>query len=748
MSVVELLRDFERAGYEFVYSRRLIRRAMTIEQNVPSGKPLDRLAAALAAYRLHLEPGRRKGRWLIVANPPVRPAAEVPPSALENSGRPMIEELFVTSSRYALQSASNSSAPIHQLRDNELENLPEVGDDALRAALHLPGMATVGLSAQPHVRGGLKDETLILFDGVELLEPFHLKDFQSLFSGVNPSLVRSIDVYTGGFPARYGDRLSSVIDIQPQSNHSRRGGELNLSLLTAGISLYGPLGGAGSDWLISARRGNLDLITEWINPDVGRPRYSDLFAQFNTAPTPTSELSGALIYYDDDVRLQDGEIELDDGERAFSRYRNAYAWLKFANDWSETVSSVTAVAYGRIRHNRTGEVVDEDLDDSNAFTNDRRKFDVVSLQQRVTFASDRNKRYELGGRVNYQQGSYDYDARIRRGELAELIGNEPEIDRSLRLRPNGFSGGIYGSAAYPLTARIVAEAGLRWDYQDYAGFSDNQWSPRLSMRAEVGENTTVRLSAGRFHQPEAMHELQIVDGFDVYQKVQRADHYIVSLQQRFGSSPLRLRAELFHKRIRNPKRRFENLFDPLVLLPELAADRVPITAQKARSRGLEVTLGYRTPRSSIWLSYTRSRAEDYVNDRWVKRSWDQAHTLSTGAIVEWKAWTLSASALWHSGWPFTPLPGELNEGDTVLLARNTDRLANYLSIDTRLARHWQRGKHEFTLFAEVTNLLNRNNVGSVEVELEENDETGGFEASQLPVSVLPLVPSIGFTWRW
>ena len=51
------------------------------------------------------------------------------------------------------------------------------------------------------------------FDGLRLYNPYHLKNFQSIFSTVDPRLVRSIDVYTGGFPAIYGDRMSSVIDI-------------------------------------------------------------------------------------------------------------------------------------------------------------------------------------------------------------------------------------------------------------------------------------------------------------------------------------------------------------------------------------------------------------------------------------------------------------------------------------------------------------------------------------------------------
>ena len=119
-----------------------------------------------------------------------------------------MEEVVVVSSRYALERSEGAS--VHTLTAQDFEKIPEFGDDVLRVANHLPGTASIGLSARPYVRGGLQDETLVLFNDVELLEPFHLKDFQSVFSGFNPSVVESVDVYTGGFPVRYGDRMMSA----------------------------------------------------------------------------------------------------------------------------------------------------------------------------------------------------------------------------------------------------------------------------------------------------------------------------------------------------------------------------------------------------------------------------------------------------------------------------------------------------------------------------------------------------------
>ena len=79
-----------------------------------------------------------------------------------------------------------------------------------RVTARLPGAAAGDLSAKSNLRGGEVDETLVRFDGLRLFNPFHFKDFQTIFSTIDPAIVRGIEVYTGAFPASYGDRMSGV----------------------------------------------------------------------------------------------------------------------------------------------------------------------------------------------------------------------------------------------------------------------------------------------------------------------------------------------------------------------------------------------------------------------------------------------------------------------------------------------------------------------------------------------------------
>lgn len=95
----------------------------------------------------------------------------------------------------------------------QLRAEPHFADDALQSVDRLPGVAQNGFAGLMHIRGGESGETRVLLDGFPIREVFHLPDFHGPFSALHASTIRRIDVYTGGFPARYKDWLSGVLDI-------------------------------------------------------------------------------------------------------------------------------------------------------------------------------------------------------------------------------------------------------------------------------------------------------------------------------------------------------------------------------------------------------------------------------------------------------------------------------------------------------------------------------------------------------
>ena len=153
--------------------------------------------------------------------------------------------------------ASELPSPI-QIEAADLELLPDIGDDPLRAVSRLPGTAAGDFTAKANFRGGEVDETLGRFDGLRLFNPFHFKDFQSIFSAIDPGIIRGIEVYTGAFPATFGDRMSGVIDIESLAGSNAPQREFMLSFFNASGQRRRLVRAGRGQWLLSARRSNLD----------------------------------------------------------------------------------------------------------------------------------------------------------------------------------------------------------------------------------------------------------------------------------------------------------------------------------------------------------------------------------------------------------------------------------------------------------------------------------------------------------
>lgn len=170
-------------------------------------------------------------------------------------------------------------------------------------------------------------------------------------------------------------------------------------------------------------------------------------------------------------------------------------------------------------------------------------------------------------------------------------------------------------------------------------------------------------------------------------------------------------------------------------------------------RGIETTL--ESDRSAPWsasLSYTWSRAEDFVANQWTPRSWDQPHAVQMRALWQGGPWHVSGVLSWHSGWPFTPLlvsNTEWRDPTTVGVAfgpRNSERLDNYVSLDLRVT--WQHPLWGGVLQASFE-LLNATNAKSKCCEqYSVVSEPGGVSSLiETPAYWLTIMPIIGVRWR-
>ena len=172
-----------------------------------------------------------------------------------------VDEVQVIDSE--IQKQSDTRTSLIDLKPEQARVLPGAVTDVFRTLQSLPGvLAPNDFSSQLVIRGSGPDQNLIIMDDVEVFNPYRLYGVISMF---NPEAVSDVNLITGGFPAKYGDRLSAVLDVTNKQGTTAKSfsGNLNASIVAANLVLEGknPFNIPGS-WLINSRRTYYDLIIE------------------------------------------------------------------------------------------------------------------------------------------------------------------------------------------------------------------------------------------------------------------------------------------------------------------------------------------------------------------------------------------------------------------------------------------------------------------------------------------------------
>ena len=677
--------------------------------------------------------------------------AEVEPGkttvALIDLGSPAIVDLgsvIVSASQYKFVRGGVGSHTF--LASAELEKIPDIGDDPLRAVNRLPGSASTEFTAKTNIRGGEVDETLVRFDGLRLYNPFHLKDFQSIFSTIDPRSISGMNVYTGGFPAQYGDRMSGVIDVTSLQPGEKRRFELAASFFNTSALGSGLLANGNGEWLASIRRSNLDLIVDKTVPNMGQPRYFDAYGRFKYDVADSLSVSANVLILKDDLQINDNDQE----ELAKTKYNDQYFWLGFDHRVSADLSGRTLLSHVRLEGDRRGSADQPGV--SSGTLVDQRSFDINTLQTDWSWRAAENFMLSFGGEIRTYDGRYDYMDQVDFDLIFLVPGSstDPSRTRMLTANPSGDQYGLYASVRFEPAERLVADVGLRWDKQTLTAGNEDDISPRINVLYWLSERSRVRASWGQYYQSQGIHELQINDGITTYFAPQRSTHTILGFEHSFDNG-IELRLEAYEKDIDKVRPRFENFMDPIVVLPELKPDRIMISPQSARAEGIEVSLTnkHSTP-LSWWLSYTWSSVEDRIIGTDFRRSWDQDNAVSAGLVWDSGPWMASLAATYHTGWPATAtMLATLDPIPTVVAnTRNAERVGPYRTLDAKVQRRFTLGNSELTVFAETANILGRNNDCCIDYDIEDEDEDGELEYDTSVTTYLGVIPSLGFIWEY
>ena len=608
--------------------------------------------------------------------------------------------------------------------DIELLPAPDVGGDLATYLTSLPGVVSTGdRGGQLYIRGGEPSQNLVLLDGAPVYQPFHMLGFYSAFPA---ALVQQADVYAGGYPAAYGERVSSVIDVTARNgNLLRWEGETGVSPFLGSARLEGPVLPGRVSVLAHARRSLLESIAEPVLDEPLPYAFGDVFAKVYVEPSGRSRLAATALHTTDR-----GTVAEDAASTEEVRWRNTVVSTRYLLlPRSTPASAVIRVAYARLTTEfgpapdpaRRSAVRDLSLHVEGVASNDRGDFTFGLLVRGLRLDNAlgglyQNTRAEDVGfstAALYAESDLAYafaggTAHLRPGLRMQVfqVKTNPFFEPRLRLTwtrgPHQFSAaaGRYAQEVVGLTDRRDAgNVFTAWTNVPRAvGPDPNDPDPFNDVRA------------GRL-----MQGLHGIAGYRVH-----------------PGAGLNVSVEGYARRLTNLS------IAEWTAYPHFTTNLQPATG---RTYGLDVRAEWRPDpfylRVGYGLSNTRYEAEQVVIRLWYgeetlafRPPHDRRHQLGIVGSATWRGFDLGVRWDFGSGLPFSravAFDGFTLIDDIRNIARVPGRrrviyerpynavLPTYHRLDVSLARTVERGRARFTLQASALNLYDRRNLFYLDV---------------------------------
>jgi len=729
-------------GYEFAYSTSLLTRNIVVVETPSASSAVEIVIEILKPYEITVD--QVEGVNVIHRSASPAESKSESFSRIIDATLP-IPELTVSASRYEI--LRNIVIPGAFIDQQQIQQMPILGDDPVRAAQLLPGVAANGVSAKSYVRGSESRDTGIVLNGNALLEPYHVRNFQSLFSAIDSRAVDGIEVFSGNFPVQYGNQMGGMMVIDTIEPMAEGRTEVGLSVFNTSVLSTGKVADSRIGWLVSARRGNLDLV---IDKKFGEPSYSDFLGQISVDLTNNAQISINALIADDKIRLVT-ESKPSEPEASSNAARTAQFWINWQQRWSDTVSSLTTASINDFNNDRTEFV--NDPEEIIADIDDNRSLKILRLNQHWTLEpEDSRHRLSFGLEMESLDASYDYTGSAQYFGVFRMVEGVPaSISRSSDLELSGQSFGGYLSDEFSIGESTIAQLGLRWDSQNYGNLDKtDQLSPRISVAHAVNSRTNIRASVGRYYQAQGMHELQVEDGVEEFFGAQRTDSATIGIQHRYLNG-LSFRAEAYWKTGDRIRPRYENILNQLTVLSEFKPDRRLIAPIGFRSNGVELSVRREHENGLTWWgTYVYSSADDEFETEYVPRSWDQKHAMRLGLSWKGEKWDFGMVATGHSGWPKTSVVLDATDPSSPVISFTERSRMNYetfATLDMRVRYTTPVRVGKLTYFFELSNATNRKNECCVDFDVDTDiPNQPVFELERK--YWLPLTPALGVLWQF
>ncbi|PJJ52985.1 TonB-dependent receptor [Hymenobacter chitinivorans] len=393
--------------------------------------------------------------------------------------------------------------------------------DILRVVLTLPGVKSVGEgSTGLSVRGGGTDQNLILFNDATVYNPSHLFGF---FSAFNPDILKSVELYKSAIPARFGGRLSSVLDIATRDGNKKKlSGSGGIGALTSRLTLEGPIIKDKSSFLVGARTSYSDWILHLLpNQDLKESAASfyDLSAHLSHELNANNTLYATGYFSQDRFRLA--------ADTSYA-YQNRSGSLKWKHLFGNKLYGVLTTTYTQYQYQISSR--------KNPVNASELTFGIRQLGAQADFS------YFPSAKHTVDFGASTLRYRVDAGKLvpsgAESLIRPDELDREQAQET-----ALYVSDKIEITPRLALELGLRYSfYQALGPRAVSQYAPGLP-RTTANITDTVRYGAGAamatYHGPEYRASLKyaLSDNSSVKASYNRTRQYISQLSNTTSLSP-------------------------------------------------------------------------------------------------------------------------------------------------------------------------------------------------------------------
>jgi hypothetical protein len=631
----------------------------------------------------------------------------------------------------SLQTARSSD---QKVRPSSVKKMPALfGEkDVIKSLAAIPGIKFFGDGSTIfYVRGGSRDQNLVTIDDAPVYNPTHML---GLFSTIVPDAVRDIQVYKGDFPAKYGGRLSSLVDIRTKDGNMQRFGmDGSFGLLSSRLSIEGPIWKDHISYFLSGRRSYFLRTLQQANSDLQDLHFADLHFKINYRINDRNRVYFSVYNSEDNFEVASGA-----GNINGINWQNAAATLRWNHLFSDQLFSNTTLYASRYDYFLNTNIVNGDYWNAH--------IDNFSLKSDFTWYISPTNTFRFGGRI------------------AQHFMNPGNFYRNHQVLPLPFvistrsanESNIYFSNQLLLAPDVSLRVGLRltaWnnigpavEYSfdgnrpDSAHYAAGQiyhtyvtGDPRLALVYELDHRDLLQFSYSRTSQfehlitnsisPFSTLEVWLPSGPQI--KPQRADQLTIGYTRELREGGLKLETEVYYKYMRNQI----DYRDHAQLLMNPFIER-ELRFGNGNAYGMEVMLSRKSGRLNGWISYTLSRSFltiEGINSGDPYPSYgDRPHDLSVFFSYRLRPrLELSANFIYMTGSPFTA-PTAFYYYDNIQVPiyfkRNNDRLPDYHRLDVAL--NWdlrkKEGRFDHELIFSVYNLYGRKNPVAIHFNKIEN----------------------------